>query len=389
MASGASRCITQPNSRLAVQSSIASRRRPVAGFTLVELLVVIAIIGVLVSLLLPAVQQAREAARRIQCTNNVKQLTLASLGFEEARGALPKSGIVERTFADFKTSAGETLKYEVYNQHSGKMISWAVQVLPYMEQQNLYDQFDLERTVLDQPNEPQSQYLNSMACPSDSALGRFFQDANWTNGKTFAKGNYAAYVSPMHGDLQLQYPGAFSASGVQFKHIIDGLSHTYAISEVRTVDLASDERGVWALPWNGASQLSMDMHTYEYKPGESLYDKYSLIRAYEYQAQVPNFQGGQGDILVNCDNRTAEDRQRLAGMQLEQMPCTRHKWVLGYSGYISAAPRSQHLGGVNVSYLDGRVEFITDDINPVYMSYFIGIRDGEIPTDIPTKLSGQ
>ena len=107
------------------------RSRPCQAFTLVELLVVIAIIGVLVALLLPAVQAAREAARRSQCLNNLRQIGLACLNFETAFGAFPTAGgAVEQFFnpADLAESA--------YGYESA---SWMYQILPYIEQQNLQD----------------------------------------------------------------------------------------------------------------------------------------------------------------------------------------------------------------------------------------------------------
>src|SRR6187399_32765 len=93
-------------------------RRRLGGFTLVELLVVIAIIGVLVALLLPAVQAAREAARRMRCQNNLKQIGLATHNFHDINNELPRS---------FK---GET------------QLSWHVYILPYLEMQALYNNFD-------------------------------------------------------------------------------------------------------------------------------------------------------------------------------------------------------------------------------------------------------
>src|SRR4051812_46549754 len=92
-----------------------------AGFTLVELLVVIAIIGVLVALLLPAVQAAREAARRTQCSNNLKQLSLALLNYETVHTTFPPAGI------------------------DTNQMSWTVLLLPYFEQQALYDQFNFNK----------------------------------------------------------------------------------------------------------------------------------------------------------------------------------------------------------------------------------------------------
>ena len=99
------------------------------GFTLVELLVVIAIIGILIGMLLPAVQQVREAARRTTCMNNLRQIGLASLNFESARMSFPTAGGQSNAFWD----TGEELR----QRHGHENLGWLYQILPFMEQQNL------------------------------------------------------------------------------------------------------------------------------------------------------------------------------------------------------------------------------------------------------------
>lgn len=368
------------------------------GFTLVELLVVIAIIGVLVALLLPAVQSAREAARRTQCKSNLKQIALAALNYESAEGRLPPCGQMG-IFS--KKYAGEP--YEAVDQRYGEMISWAVILLPYLEETALADQFDLGKNVLEQEGDPQATSVASLTCASDGAIGRFFADQDLTNSKLFAKGNYAVYTSPHHVDAQLVYPGPFLARPLSMRRITDGLTQTLGISEVRTLAATSDERGAWALAWTGASLLSMDMHHSTSISG-AFTEEFVIDASKLHRTQLPNYVDQDsfdpdsttqiiGDTLVRCPPVRSEEWMQMARAG---MPC--HPWVgltspvsfgtVGLGGYQSAAPRSRHPGGVNAAYLDGRVEFLADDIDPVVMALAIDIRDNTLEQAIDRTVSG-
>ena len=322
-----------------------------SGFTLIELLVVIAIIGVLISLLLPAVQTTRESARRLQCANNLRQLALAVRNYEDSHEVLPPSGIVK--------SSPET-----FDCLSGNMFSWAVLILPQIELGSLHARFDFKKSVLLQATAPQATHPPALLCPSGSARGRLYRDARLTHGKPFAKGNYAAFVSPFHTDLQRRFPGALVGTGQPLKNITDGLSNTLMLSEVRTRAHQQDQRGAWALPWTGASLLAFDMHhdgsssAYTYNPG-------SLG-----VTQPPNNQGPNVDMLYDCPD--------LAGAQLEGMPCG--KWSEEYNEwhYLSAAPRSNHKGGVNVVFVDGHIGFLPNQVDEIAMAYMVSANDSKV-----------
>src|SRR5262245_34118288 len=132
--------------------SFQPRRR--GGFTLVELLVVIAIIAVLVGLLLPAVQKVRAAAARAQCLNNLKQIATAAHNYHDAKGRLPTGG---------------RLPIMVGDRPTGGTNLW-VELLPYIEQGNLYGKWDLNdnrNNVVGGKNATQAQVIKLLVCPSD------------------------------------------------------------------------------------------------------------------------------------------------------------------------------------------------------------------------------
>jgi prepilin-type processing-associated H-X9-DG protein len=309
-----------------------------------------AIIGALISLLLPSVQAARESARRASCTNNLKQIALAVLEYNDSQGCFPPSGI------HVKGPTG-------FNLLDGKMFSWLVLILPHLEQAPLYSQFDFNRTVLQQSGDPQAVQPPMLLCPSDTAEGEIYFDAALTRGKRFAKGNYAAYVSPYHTDLQEYWPGALVWHRRQtIVHIGDGLSNTFLASEVRVRDQEHDQRGAWALAWNATSLLAFDMHAAGAANAIYRYNRLSLG-----VTQTPNTEGPNLDILYTCPDK--------AGAILAGMPCDVYD-VPPSNHYLSAAPRSRHPGGVNVVFLDGHLAFVRDQVDEIAMAYLVSIDDG-------------
>lgn len=321
-----------------------------AAFTLIELIVSISIIGLLIAILLPAIQRTREAARRMACVNNLRQLSLGIDGYKNVTNSLPPSGLVD-------------ISYNIFRPKTGKMLSWVVFTLPYIEERPLFSQFEFSKDVLNQKNDPQAKHISVMLCPSDTAMDRYFVDEKLTNNKAFAKGNYAAFVSPYHGESQMMVPGALIGLKQNIKNIRDGLSHTLMLSEVRTRKHIQDQRGAWALPWNGSSLLAFDMHMGPKTPGHPYEANSSCLG----NTQVPNHQGPNFDVLYASPD--IDDARR------EKMPCGLLDPAKGIN-YLSAAPRSNHPGGVNVVFIDGHVGFLKDEVDEITMAYLISINDG-------------
>jgi prepilin-type N-terminal cleavage/methylation domain-containing protein/prepilin-type processing-associated H-X9-DG protein len=210
--------------------------RTVAAFTLIELLVVIAIIGVLVSLLLPAVQTAREAARRMSCTNNLKQAGLALHQYHDALGRFPSAYV-----ADTRRSGRDPVTYD-----GPPGVAWGALLLPYLEQGATLQQFNLNLPCWHASNATAAaQKLKVFLCPSATGnlTGTFdVKDSGSRVLATFARSNYVAnsgqeepwgltledYAEVADGPL-------YRNSRTRIADVTDGLSQTVFIGEHSSV----------------------------------------------------------------------------------------------------------------------------------------------------------
>jgi len=315
------------------------------GFTLVELLVVITIIGILIALLLPAVQQAREAARRSQCSNNLKQLALAVLNYEQQHGTFPPS-----VQFDAGDDPAMTDRFRP---------NWVIMILPFIEQQGLYDSFDLQQYISDSVNRSaRGTELALMKCPTDADANRtkFVGTAGTSEGDNWARGNYAAsggrgymlgpgwWPSRPDAICGVDSPGWTGSEAWQFRGVMasnvsapvakirDGTSNTVLLGEVRAGLTQYDPRGTWAMGNAGASALF----------------------AYGYSdANSPNSCRPKSDDFKACNYLKTTDPGDDV-LTRECMNCCPS------GGAWQATVRSQHVGGVFVAFADGSVHFISN-----------------------------
>jgi prepilin-type N-terminal cleavage/methylation domain-containing protein len=218
------------------------RRR--SGFTLVELLVVIAIIATLIAILLPAVQGAREAARRLQCQNNLKQIGLACLNFAEARKTYPPgvnvpvstvSGAVYPSNA--LVTGGKVGQPPFKNQYG----SWLQYILPFAEQQSLFARFNLNKRDYDNCNSaaaPGGQIVSTYLCPSDYLPKQVMTYASGGTTYYFGVNSYFGNGGSRSWDVALgSFDGVFQLnSSTKPKNMSDGTTKTILAGERHSFD---------------------------------------------------------------------------------------------------------------------------------------------------------
>lgn len=340
---------SQPKTEAPSNYRLRSTNRGRRAFTLVELLVVIAIIGILVALLLPAVQSAREAARRTQCQTNMKNLALACLNYHDSRKQMPP-GIkipdnVSSAFNRFQSIRGTG---------NTQFANWAVYILPLIEEQPLFDQIIWEHPTTGnaiglnraQNRQVHSAELGIYLCPTDRG-----NEVKCTVGSSeWARGNYGLNmtgqlpedIDPVDKPNWKQNafePGALGVSlvdrGLRIAQITDGTSKTICLAEMRVGLSPSDRRGSWALSTGGGN-----LH----------------VRHYTNCTQGPNgCEGGEDDIYQHGAVISEVGAEALRSECM--LPDT--SWeAMGQS-----TVRSAHTGGVFVAMVDGSVHFLTNDID--------------------------
>lgn len=326
------------------------------GFTLIELLVVIAIIAVLIALLLPAVQSAREAARRMQCVNNMKQLGLAMHNYESSNGTLAPQMVLSFT------TAGKVAWKSIWSATS--------RVTPYLEQAALSNAINYTNKVSDATNATAvAVQVKTLLCPSEVNQQAYVATSTAGVTTTYGISNYAWNVGIWYsfGGFALQTPtaGAVGSNlGRTFASFTDGLSNSLLAAEVKTYtpsyhdcgtvpngaptganaypDVATVLASVAAAPTGGCkaatapSGLPGGGHTH-WSNGNAFYDGFTT-------ALPPNTRSPLGAIAPDGDMSSVDEDD-------------------GGPTYSAITARSYHAGGVNALFGDGSVHFIKNTVN--------------------------
>lgn len=361
-------------------TALSGNRR--VAFTLVELLVVIAIIGVLMGLLLPAVQMAREAARRTQCQNNVRQIGLSVLNFESARNRFP----INRVGPSANSGTAGNRGY----------YSWLCDLLPYMEQGNLYDQIDfsvdLSPGFVQGDGSIPSTHVNAalamqrvdmFLCSSDvqestsaalmginSAADNYAGNAGWPSfasgyhGERSVPGEFNGVIALHNPSTNVAWHGAGrSGKGITLASITDGTSNTALVAE-RMIQTGTNIASIR----NYDSRLT-SFHVTE--NARTLPDLESRCSAAHTHSDVEH-SAFVGRSWMSGWAMTAPTYMHL------KTPNTwmGHFGTSKFDGDFMVTPSSQHPGGITVGLSDGSVQFRSNEID-LTAWWAMGSRNGK------------
>jgi len=329
-------------------------------------LVVITIIGILIALLLPAVQAAREAARRMQCSNNMKQLGLGVLNYENQCGCFPP-GCTWNGGANPDPTKLSTMRE-----------NWVILILPFIEMQDLYNSFDHTKSISDSTSAAnvaaRATRIPVMLCPSDPFNQKAFMGTQGAStaaaGDNWARGNYGANggiailridstgtnSQDAGGPNQLGWKtlamrGIMGSNcSLRSAEVTDGLSNTILLGELRAGLTPYDTRGTWAMGggcpsglWGyGYAGLGSNYRD-DYGPNCPIFSADGMTNSSQLVADY----GGGGDVASGAGN---------IALVKEGMPCS------GGIGDAQQTARSLHPDGVNVCLADGSVQWISDFI---------------------------
>lgn len=383
-------------------SAFKSTARDKHGFTLVELLVVIAIIGILVGLLLPAVQAAREAARRMQCSNNLKQIGLGVHNFESTYKRLPNSGQCGST-------GTTTTPYMIH--------STATQLLPFIEQINVYNLFNHDANPITAYGASPSgvNFVTPTGCVlHPKARGLAYDDPNWPNGQKAAKATISTFLcpstplgpagrDPVHGYGGWDYmfidltdimeatgnplygertqpvgtaawtaqvrAGMLDCNGGGISRVTDGTSNTIlCVEDAGRAHPSVSSFGALSTrktPVSGAADPV---------PMSSGGDGRRMYAWADADAVTNGFSGPSSAIAPGSRKAKFNNYAQPVGGPPE---C---RWSVNNCG-INDEPFAFHTGGVTAAMGDGSVRFISDSTDVIILKWMAGASDGNVVPD--------